>query len=526
MRFPKPTRATLPLTALAVAIAASALAACSAHAKTGGSGKTQTGTHANAAAAENESTAAENALPGDPHWRITHPGSLYQLEGYADRSDVLPGGSFRLFISTTAPGFVVHAFRMGWYHGDEARLIWTSRELPGHVQPGPKLVQPGNLVTAPWRPSVTITTTNWPPGSYLLRLDAKTGVQAYVPFVVRSPSATSRIALISAVTSYQAYNGWGRYSLYGGPGGQSGDRGRRVTFDRPLSYNHGAGAYFQLEFPLVVLAERLNLPLAYVTSIDLDTDPRVLDGARAAVSEAHDEYWSIAMRDTLTRARDHGVNLAFFGANAIFRKIRFESSPLGRDRIEVNYKIPQEDPLYGRNNALVTGNWPTYPDPDPESSLIGESYVCSVTRNYPMTVTDPRSWIWAGAGVSQGEQLPGLVGPEFDQVNPSEPTPHPIEVIARSPVNCGAPATYADAAYYVARSDAGVFDSGTEDWICALPGADCQVPGLTDPRVRRAVMAATSNVLRAFAKGPAGHQHPALEVIPSSGGRPPLLGVS
>jgi hypothetical protein len=78
------------------------------------------------------------------------------------------------------------------------------------------------------------------------------------------------------------------------------------------------------------------------------------------------------------------MNVAFFGANAIFRKIRFESTPLGPDRIEVNYKIPQEDPLYGRDNALVTGNWPTAPDADPESSLIGQSYVCSVTSNFPL----------------------------------------------------------------------------------------------------------------------------------------------
>ena len=37
--------------------------------------------------------------------------------------------------------------------------------------------------------------------------------------------------------------------------------------------------------------ERLGLPLAYISSVDLDLDPHVLDGARAVVSEAHDEYW-------------------------------------------------------------------------------------------------------------------------------------------------------------------------------------------------------------------------------------------
>ncbi|HEX6522922.1 MAG TPA: N,N-dimethylformamidase beta subunit family domain-containing protein [Streptosporangiaceae bacterium] len=469
---------------------------------------------------------AGQMFTADPHWRITHPGQLYQLQGFPDHTDVLPGGSFRLFVSTTAPSFVVRAFRMGWYGGDLAALVWTSSPVPGHLQPGPKIVQPGSMVVAPWQPSLTVATTNWPPGSYLLRLDASTGVQSYVPMVIRSPSVAGRVVLISAATSYQAYNGWGQYSLYGGPGGSFANRGRRVTFDRPLSYNHGAGAYFTLELPLVAFAERLGLPLAYVTSVDLDRYPTLLDGARAAVSEGHDEYWSLAMRATLTRARDRGVNIAFLGANAIFRKIRFESSALGPDRIEVNYKVPQEDPLYGKNNALVTGNWPTWPDPDPESSLIGQSYVCSVARNFPMVVTDPGSWIWKGSGARQGQQLPGLVGPEFDQVNPEEPTPHPIEVIARTPVSCGAPATYSDVSYYVAASHAGVFDSGTEDWLCALPYAECGVPGVTEPVVRRAVQAATANVLIAFAAGPAGRAHPAQELIPSANGRPPLLGTS
>ena len=470
-------------------------------------------------------TPVGTSLTGDPNWRITHAGHLYQLEGFTDRADVPPDTPFRLFVSTTAPSFRVRAFRMGWYGGDLAALVWTSPATPGRLQPGAKIVQPGSMAVAPWQPSLTVPTTGWPPGSYLLRLDASTGVQSYVPMVIRSPSAAGRVVLVSAVTSYQGYNGWGQYSLYGGPGGSFASRSRRVTFDRPISYEHGAGAYFQLELPLVAFAERLGLPLAYLTSVDLDLYPGVLAGARAMVSEGHDEYWSPAMRAAVTRARDQGVNVAFFGANAIFRKIRFESSPLGPDRIEVNYKDPQEDPLYGRDNALVTGNWPTPPDADPESSLIGQSYVCSVTSNFPMVVTDPGNWVWAGGGVHAGESLPGLVGPEFDQVNPSEPTPRPIEVLARSPVSCGAAPTYSDVSYYTAASGAGVFDAGTEDWMCGLPGAaGCPAPA--PPAVQRAIQAATANILTAFAAGPAGRAHPAHELIPGTGGRPPLLGTT
>ena len=127
-------------------------------------------------------------------------------------------------------------------------------------------------------------------------------------------------------------------------------------------------------------------------------------------------------------------------------------------------------------------------------------------------------------GLRAGESLPGLVGPEFDQVNPAEPTPRPIEVLARSPVGCGAAPTYSDVSYYVAASGAGVFDAGTEDWMCALPAAAC--PVATSPAVQRAIQAATANILTAFGAGPAGRAHPARELIPATGGRPPLLGIS
>ena len=253
-------------------------------------------------------TVGQNALTGDPGWRITHPGHLYQLQGFADRTDVLPGTSFRLFVSTTARSFRLRAFRMGWYGGDLASLVWTSLATPGRYQAGgedrPAGIDGGRALAAePDRAHDRLAARLVPAGAHS---DASTGVQSYVPMVIRSPSTAGWVVLVSAVTSYQAYNGWGRYSLYGGPGGSFADRVRRVTFDRPISYGNGAGAYFQLELPLVAFAERLGLPLAYLTSVDLDLDPGVLAGARAMISEGHDEYgrrpWGPPSRGPATRA--------------------------------------------------------------------------------------------------------------------------------------------------------------------------------------------------------------------------------
>lgn len=56
------------------------------------------------------------------------------IEGYADRTSALPGQQLRLFVSTTAAGFAVRAFRMSWYRGAEGKLVWTSQHLPGRHQ--------------------------------------------------------------------------------------------------------------------------------------------------------------------------------------------------------------------------------------------------------------------------------------------------------------------------------------------------------------------------------------------------------
>ncbi|MDH6121146.1 hypothetical protein ABH930_006639 [Kitasatospora sp. GAS204A] len=447
------------------------------------------------------SVRGENALPGTADWAITRPGAPDEIQGYADHVGVRPGTAVRLLVSTRASSFTVRAYRFGWYGGARARLVWTSAPAVGERQAAAVVDGRGTAV-APWRPSLTVPTDGWPPGSYLLRLDAASDGQRWVPLTVESPATAGRVVLLQPVTSYQAYNTWGGANLYTGPDGTAATRARAVAYDRPYQDEDGAADFFTLEQPLVVYAEQLGLPLAYRTGLDLEQDPGALAGAAAVVSEGHDEYWSPAMRATLTAARDHGANLAFLGANAIYRRIRFESSALGADRVEVNYKVPQEDPLYGKDDAQVTGNWPDPPDADPQNALTGQGYACYSSTNGPLVVADPGHWIWAGSGVLAGQRLAGLVGPESDHVDPVNPAPAPLTVLAHSPVACAfGPATTADATYYTAPSRAGVFDAGTENWVCALRDDSC--PGVPD-QVRQVVRTATATLLAKFAQGAAG----------------------
>ena len=161
---------------------------------------------------------AENEKPGTSAWIIHHEGARDAIQGYADHVSVLPGQSFRLYVTTTAASFQVEAFRVGWYGGNEARLVWASGSVPGRVQPAAGFVAGVNMVTAPWHPSLTVPTTGWPEGAYLLKLVAPHG-QRYVPITVRSPSTAGKVVILQGVTTWQAYNLWGGYDLYSGPQG-------------------------------------------------------------------------------------------------------------------------------------------------------------------------------------------------------------------------------------------------------------------------------------------------------------------
>ncbi|WP_202805747.1 N,N-dimethylformamidase beta subunit family domain-containing protein [Actinopolymorpha alba] len=444
----------------------------------------------------------ENSRPGTTAWKRSRTGPSQLIEGYADKIAVRPGDSFRLFVSTTAPGFSATAFRVGWYGGTGGREVWTSPRIRGIRQVKPVVERPLNTVVARWKPSATVSTKGWPEGNYLIKLRSEAGYENYVPITVRSTSTSGKVVLVNGVTTWQAYNLWGGYDLYEGPTGYS-DRSRAVSFDRPYD-DAGMSRFLSGERPAIVLAERLGVPLAYITDIELATDPGLLAGARALITLGHDEYWTSSMRTNTIEAREAGTNLAFLGANAIFRHARLASTALGPNRLVICYKSFEEDPIRKTNPSEATQDWRFPPDPRPESVLTGLMYDC-FPANAAFVVTNPTNWLFAGTGVRKGTKFPNLVGVESDRLDLRKPTPRPIEILSDSPVLCGTDRrTWANSAYYTVGSGAGVFNTGTLRWVQALGHSK-----RFNPRTWRFVEQVTANLLRGFAQGPAGRRHPA-----------------
>jgi hypothetical protein len=450
---------------------------------------------------------SENSKPGNADWDIRHLGAPHAIMGYAGQPSVLPGEAVTLYVSTTAPSFTVKAYRMGWYGGDLARLTWHSGTVTGRGQREHTLVKPTNTVQTDWEPSLTVPTDDWPEGAYLLRLDSETGPQRFVPVTVRSAATAGQTVIKNSVATWQAYNTWGGYDLYNGPGGISdyNNRSLAVSLDRPYD-QQGAFMFLFHERKLIELAERLGLPLAYVTSMDIEREPHLLDGASSLFSLGHDEYWSPPERANVTAARNAGVNVAFLGANCMFRRTRLAGTRLGPRRLVICYKTSYlHDPMYGKDNALVTSDWREPPDPDPESSLTGTLYESNpATADY--VVASPKAWMFAGTGVDKGTKFKGLVGIEYDRVNPDSKVERPIEVLSHSPLTCRGVNSYGDSAYYTHRSGAGVFNTGTMRWVASFGG--WYHYGL-NRHTARFTQTVTKNVLRAFSDGPAAGKYPA-----------------
>ncbi|HEU4332276.1 MAG TPA: N,N-dimethylformamidase beta subunit family domain-containing protein, partial [Lapillicoccus sp.] len=318
-------------------------------------------------------TAEENAKPGDPSWRdgLAEPPSK-QVEGFAGRASVTPGEPVSLYVRSTVGPVVVKAYRVGWYAGAGARLVWTSPPVTSVTQPAPVLEAATRTWSASnWTPSSSLPTGDWPPGDYILKLQSTSGLSNLVPLTVRAVSNRDAVVLVNGNTTWHAYNRWGGTSLYRGATGFD-DRAYAVSLDRPIDYGFGTGDFFGNEAPLGRLAEKLGLPVAYVTNTDLHSDPSLLDGARAVISLGHDEYYSQAMWDALVKARDHqGTNIAFLGANAMYRHIRLGPTPIGPDRLETDYKDAGLDPMTKTNPAEATSQWRQPPVPRPESVVTG-----------------------------------------------------------------------------------------------------------------------------------------------------------
>ncbi|MCC6849581.1 MAG: hypothetical protein IT294_13850 [Deltaproteobacteria bacterium] len=458
----------------------------------------------------------ENRRPGTDAWQFWRHGYARgddvaeQVKGYASATSVNHGETITFYVSVDPPqSYTIDVYRLGWYAGLGGVLATSLGPLAGSRQVECPIDAETGLVACDWAPSADLAVpSEWVSGVYLAVVRTEARFANFVSFVVRDDERSADIVYQQSVTTYQAYNDYpsdGRRgkSLYGdsfGPPTIAGNaRAVAVSFDRPYARD-GAGQLFDWEIHFVRFLEREGYDVAYTTDLDTHARGERLLRSRAFLSVGHDEYWSRPMYDAIERARDRGVHLGFFGANAAYWQVRFAPSATGApDRVMVCYKDAALDPV---RDGTMTVRWRDPEIARPEQALIGLQHGAIIAGGYhgayaDYVVRNADHWVYGDTGLADGDAIPGIIGYETDAFDPAAPAPlaragSTAFLSASAFASFSGATAEAGSAIYQAPSGAWVFAAGTIGWSLGLDAfGDRAAP---DPRLQQA----TRNVLDAF----------------------------
>jgi hypothetical protein len=471
--------------------------------------------------------AAENQQPGATDWQISDPALGGEIAGYAGATSYDRGETVDLHVSTRADGerYSIALYRMGWYGGAGARLMKTMDSLTGRPQgywtpaeglracPSCQFDRAAGLLDARWETSYRLKLDrSWPSGVYMARLQDAEGKQAFVPIIVRDDGRRADLLVQLSTNTWQAYNAWGDHSLYGSfdeARNWVGKQGRayKVSYNRPYDptendvTEYGAGEFFRFEYNFVRWAEAQGYEMTYATDVDVHARNDALAHRHGFVSLGHDEYWSWQQRDQVERSRDAGVGLAFFGGNDVYWQVRFEPDADGaKDRTLVCYKDAALDPMATKDPKRTTVLWAADPVDRPQGTLTGTTYGSNATPpEQSWVVADAGSWVFNGSGLAQGDEVPGILGYEYDKPADESQRPPGLDVVALSPVEGFNGAEQSASTVYTGPAGAPVFNAGTIQWSWALDDFGHEEIGRFADRRLQIV---TTNVLNALIYAP------------------------
>lgn len=420
--------------------------------------------------------ARENAKAGTSTWSKGVPlrfsadfsrrAQADRVEGWFDSTSTTCGQNVNLHILGKQTLTYVDVFRMGYYQGSGARLITSTKT---------------KNKTWNFRSS-----SQTPPGQYLIRISAPKARASFVPLVIHNPNSQSDISFISSILTWQSYNQWSGYSLYKGPDAKRETRAETVSFDRPYD-GDGSGQFRYMEFPALKRAEKLGLDINYLTDIDLDKGISSLGKTQSIVFGGHGEYWTKAMRETVEASLAKGINLISLGGNT------------GYNFTELS------------NGARAMGKitpWRDTPNDKPESLIWGSQYFAlNVHKDFVVTRAD----VWPFNVLSQGEIIKGVVGNEVD--SPLNAVGPAVEELARSSTNPNEKSIASMATYYTVASGAGILNMGTNGWVCAIENV-CPWGHTFSPATKAQIQAVTDAIFAGLKKGPLGNWRKANPDIP------------
>jgi N,N-dimethylformamidase beta subunit-like, C-terminal/Domain of unknown function (DUF4082)/Bacterial Ig-like domain/Bacterial Ig domain len=458
----------------------------------------------------------ENAKPGtDSTTSGVGGGDSTSILGFSTDISVNVGATISFKIKTTSTNYTVKIFRVGYYQGDGARqiaVVTPSATLPQNQPACLTVAATGLIDCGNWAASASwaVPSTAVSGVYYALLTDVKSGASSHIPFIVRNDASGSDIVFKTNDTTWAAYNDYGGNSLYygntsigcGAFNQYTCGRATKVSYNRPFNEENEGSGYgtsnylWYAEYPMIRWLEANGYNVSYISSLDTERAPALLQTHKVILSSGHDEYWSAGERSALEQARNAGVNIASFTGNTAFWKTRWENSIDGANtsyRTLVSYKETLdnkvEDPL---DPTIWTGTWrdPRFSPPAdggrPENALLGTIFMVNRGTASPVISANfAKLRFWrntavAGLTGSQTATLASsLIGYEWDIDDDNGFRPAGLVDMAATSVNVpellqdyGNTYTTGTAVWaptlYRAASGALVFSAGTVQWAWGL----------------------------------------------------------
>ncbi len=432
---------------------------------------------------------AENRNIGSNDWILNAPGYQIaderqgQIVGYANLTSVELGAAIELKVSVNpAQDFTIRIFRMGWYDGKGARLMREIGPLRGKRQKDCPTDVPTGLTECAWTTDYVLNIPqNWTSGIYLTVLTNAEKFRSHIAFVVKDNNRVADFIYQQPVLTYSAYNNFpdnlvnGKslydFNSFGKNTITNSPRAVKVSLNRPDSISDFSGASFNSsngywEIYIVQWLERTGYNVVYSTDIDTHQDGKHLLQYRGVIVPSHSEYWTDEMVTALVYARDAGVNLAFLGANAVYWRVRLETSAAGEvDRTLVSYKSAALDPVPDETQKTIL-----FRDLNrPEQTLIGVQWAGyqDSGKNTSFVPLKIEHWALERTKLTPDRPVPGLIGNEVDRLFKDYPAPisKTYALLASSPFTTSDGVLIrVDTTIYQAPSGAWVFATGTMSW--------------------------------------------------------------
>lgn len=453
--------------------------------------------------------ARENRSKGTSAWKTADWGISPRVTLYPERPSTQCGDPVRVHLGGRgAPSVIVRAYRMGWYGGTGARLVWSS--APIRVPAAPPAPRKDLVVHSPkWAATVTLpVTASWPPGLYLVAADVRGRLSGESALVIRASGAPSASVVMYSNLTWNAYSLYGGASLYKGSSGKSDTRALTVSLQRPLTFLTSS-PILTYDVPVAQMLDRAGVAADAVVDTDVDTWPSLLTHRTEVILPGHSEYWTRTMYDALTAARNGGANIADLGANDVYwhARVTYSSSALPASMFVA--RTLAQDPRAASNPADATVEWRQRPLRRNPAAVLGQSYT-AVRAKGALEVRSVPPWLSTIPGLTPGAILQHAAWNETNGIWPQiYPVPDNIQIIALGVLRqSGFSDQPVSTTYYSTQPGGGVFDTGSTYWPCLATGAcpDTRING----QARATLWAIMRLVLVDFETPGWGRSHPSM----------------